>query len=135
RAHPARVGVAPAAVVTALPASARPSGSKPAAPVPAAPARAATIDAVAGAPTVEALKSALAAGALRDETALTIRPAAVWAGAAATDAWRALLASPDLAGIEELHVEARLTRGALGELVACPTLGNLRALTFLLTGI
>jgi hypothetical protein len=130
RPHPGKSpAVAPERPIAARPAAAPPR-QVPAAPAPAAPG----VEATTGAATVAGLQAALAAGSMRDATRLTIPPAAVWASAAATDAWRALLAA-DLSGVEELRIEARLTRAALTELLASTTLGSLRALTFVHTGL
>jgi hypothetical protein len=135
-ARPRRVAAAPASFAPPTAPSPPPAASPPL-PAPPGTAKMKTVTAneVVVASSLEALAAALAAGAMRDETTLTISGAGVWAGSAATDAWRALLASPDLAGIEELKIATRVTRGALAELLAGGTLGSLRALTFAGTGI
>jgi hypothetical protein len=85
--------------------------------------------------SLEALGAALASGTLRNETTLTIPGAAVWASAAATDAWRSLLASSEIAGIEELRIEARLTRATVADLLATQGLRSLRSLSLNHSGV
>jgi hypothetical protein len=136
RDRPRRIDAAPASLVQAAPAAAsRSPAAQPSLAAPPGAERTVTSNDVAMASSLEGLKAALTAGALRDETTLAISLAGVWASAAATDAWRALLASPDLAGIEELKISTRLTRDARAELFASRSLGSLRALSFVATGI
>jgi hypothetical protein len=133
RDRPRRIEAPTAGLVQAAPI--RPSASQPSPPVPRGSGRTVTANDVAMASSLEGLEAALTAGALRDQTTLAISLAGVWASAAATDAWRALLASPDLAGIEELKISTRLTRDARAELFASRSLGSLRALSLVATGI
>jgi hypothetical protein len=104
------------------------SAPSPPSPEPSSPR-------LAQATTLPELNAALAAEARAEPTRLTISPTGVWASATATEAWRAALASPALAGVEQLRIEARLTRAAVVELSSAANLRSLRALTLVHTGI
>jgi hypothetical protein len=91
--------------------------------------------AIGEAANLPALQAALGAAAAAEPTSLTIPASGVWASVAATDAWKVALSSPALAGVEELRIEARLTRGAVAELATANNLRSLRALVLVRTGV